>query len=846
MLKVDLCGKWSFHEEGSDKWLPAIVPGCNFTDLLENGKISNPFIGTNESQVQWVAEKEWEYTREFNLSTEMLKKKKIILNCEMLDTLAEVYINNILIAKTENSHIAYEWDIKNHVTKLTNNIRIKFLSPIAYMDKKQSEDAMPANHMGITGVPHIRKAQSHMGWDWGPILPISGITKSIFIIGYSEARIEKFFINQKHAQGRVELIVDINLEGKIEREYSILTTVITPSKLKIQQKSIYCQGFVEKIDIENPELWWTNDLSDKDVQPLYTVEVELIEDEKTIDKQTKRIGLRTITLNRNKDGYGKNFQFILNGIRIFAKGANWIPSDSFINRFTKEKVEYFIKAVANSNMNMLRVWGGGYYESEDFYDLCDEHGILVWQDFCFACAPYPFYNEEFLENVKAEIQYNVNRLKHRASLCLWCGNNEIEMMTPGWMNKRTLIKWTKTFFHEILPVELKKYDNVTPFVVGSPSASEFLKSVNSDKDGDTHLWHVWHGLQPLNYYRKRFTRFCSEFGLQSLPDLKTIKGFAEEKDYSLKSPVFMAHQKCASGNNKMLYYMSTRFRLPKTFEDTIYLSQLIQNECVKDATEHWRRNSGECNGSLYWQLNDCWPVTSWSSIDYEGRYKALQYGARHFNAPLTISIEDKKNKVKIYALNDYNQPFQGKIIISMEDFDGNLIKSDEFAVQIQGVSSNCIAEIDYKAELKTGKKNKVMIAELYDGEDLVSRKTVMFTAEKYAEFKNPNLTLEVQAQKGIAYVTIKADKFARFVKVDLLDSFKPFSDNCFDMLAGEEVTISIPVDNKLTEEELQKALSVTCINNIVPKGSRFSDTLTRMKIALIPINILNYIYYHFV
>lgn len=842
MKIIDLNGQWSFHEEGSSEWMPAEVPGCNFTDLMKNEKIENPFKGMNEDKVKWVGERNWEYTREFSMSASQMKYPQILLECEMLDTIADVYINDKLVGKSENAHIKLVMDITNFVCKLTNKIKIKFYSPIAYIESLQEKDVMPHNNNGITGVPHIRKPQCHMGWDWGPTLPISGIVKDIYIGLYGDAKIGDINIKQTHFSGNVKLNISAEIVGKSDNK--TIKVVLTAPNGSVESKTVN-DGECE-ILVKNPELWWPNDISDKERQPLYKVEVELECDGEVIEKKVKRIGLRTIKVNDSEDEYGRNFQFVVNGVAIFAKGANWIPADSFINRFDRKKCDYFITAIKNANMNMVRVWGGGYYESEDFYDLCDEYGILVWQDFAFACAPYPFYKESFLNNVKKELEYNIKRLKHRASLALWCGNNEIEMMTIGWIMKRELVKYTKIFFHDILPVEVAKYDKERAFIVGSPTSSEgFMTKVNDDSAGDTHLWHVWHGLQPLTYYRKRFTRFCSEFGLESLCDIKTIRGFAEEKDYSLKSEVFMAHQKCASGNSKMLYYMATRFRLPKKFEDIVYLSQVIQHECVKDATEHWRRNRGRCNGSLYWQLNDCWPVTSWSSIDYEGRYKALQYGARHFNAPVMVSLEDNASKVKFYIVNDKPTEFIGKLRYKVESFSGVVALEETLDIIMDGANAKKVKEVDFKKILKAVKlKENVLLAELLDEKGkVISRKSALFDAEKKLKLVDPMFSTAVKVKNGIATVTIKAQTYARFVRVDLDKTYKPFSDNYFDLLAGEEKVVTIAV-GEMTEEEVKQNLSVISANTVEPKSNAFGDFLVKTKVALTPLNIANFIYYH--
>lgn len=844
MKILSLNGAWEFHEESNSEWLPAEVPGCNFTDLMRAEKITDPFKGMNEQKAQHIATKNWEYMREFTLTSEMMKLPKIVLECDMLDTLAEVYINDTLVGKADNAHIKQVYDITNNVCKLTNKIRIKFLSPVNYIEKMQDSDPMPHSNNGITGTPHLRKPQCHMGWDWGPTLPLSGIVKDIRIVGYNNAQFGDFRVKQTHIESTVKLNISALTIGD-SADTNVKVTLVNPNG-EVEVSQIMISGEMEYL-IKKPELWWPCDVSDVDKQPLYTVNLELLQGDKVIDKISKRIGLRTIVINNEADQWGENFQFVVNGLAIFAKGANWIPADSFINRFDRTKCDYFLSAMQDSNMNMVRVWGGGYYESDDFYDLCDEKGILVWQDFAFACAPYPFYNNDFLMNVKKEVAYNVRRLRHHASLALWCGNNEIEMMTIGWAMKRELVKYTEIFFHKELPVELAQHDNVTPYIVGSPTSSKgFLNKVNADDAGDTHLWHVWHGLQPLTYYRKRFTRFCSEFGLESLCDIKTIRGFAEEKDYSLKSDVFMAHQKCASGNSKMLYYMSTRFRLPRGFTDIVYLSQLIQSECVRDATEHWRRNRGRCNGSLFWQLNDCWPVTSWSSIDYEGRYKALQYSARHFNAPITVSLDDKAGKVKVFVINDKNEDFEGEVEVRLEDFKGTTVHSEKFSVAIAKASSVNVKDLDFRKLTKGSKgKDKVLVVELTDGDDtIVSRKTVLFAPEKKLHLLNPNLTYSVEVEKGIAYITVNAEKYARFVKIDVDGTYKPLSDNYFDMLAGEETIVTIPVGN-MTAEEVEKAISVTSVNTVVPKSNAIGDWWVRTQVALTPINIANFIYYHF-
>ena len=503
-------------------------------------------------------------------------------------------------------------------------------------------------------------------------------------------------------------------------------------------------------------------------------------------------------LDRSPDEYGETFRFILNGVPLFIKGANFIPGDSLPTRFTRDKIEYLLDTALYSNMNMLRVWGGGYYESDEFYELCDKKGILVWQDFMFACQAYPFFDEAFLANVKTEIEYNIKRLRHHASLAIWCGNNEIEAMAMAWLNFPKYIKWTETFFYNILPEEVRKYDEDTPFIPGSPCGTGHMKETDGDNFGDTHLWAVWHGLQNMKYYRKRMTRFCSEFGFESLPDIKTIRTFAEKDDYDIHSPVFLAHQKCSSGNDKMLYYIASRFRLPEKFEDLIYLSQVTQLECISDATEHWRRNKGRCNGSIYWQFNDCWGVCSWASMDYYGNYKALQYRAKQFFAPVSVSIEDNDGKVKLYILNDKPKKQSLTLKCKIFDFEKGILqeKSRDFEVDaLENVECFTLFEKQLKKHFdltRIGVK-----AELYKNGKLINEKTYLFRPEKELQLKKPEMSLKTEVIGDEIAITVKSDRFARLVRVESSLSTLPLSDNYFDLLPGESKTVTMKLDEKL-------------------------------------------------
>ncbi len=842
-MKINLNGEWSFRRADTENWYPANVPGCNYLDLIANDLIIDPFYGTNEKDLYWVSEKDWEYVRNFSLTKEVLSAEKINLVCDCLDTICDIFVNGNLIGKGENHHLRYKFDIKEYA-KEENEIKIRFYSPVAYVLDKQKQETTPANCNGLNGIPHIRKPQCHFGWDWGPILTPSGISGDIYVEGLNVADINNILINQIHNEDNVKLAVNVAINNFNNSNIKCMAEVYAPNGKLIKEITANCTDKATlECEISNPELWWIRDISNTEKQPLYKVVVKILSGDIILDENIKKIGLRTIKLNQEVDKFGKNFQFVLNGEPIFAKGANWIPSDSFVNRTTREKLEYYIKSAADSNFNMIRVWGGGYYESEEFYDLCDEYGIIVWQDFAFACQPYPFFIDTFRENVLKEVEYQVQRLRHHASLGLWCGNNEIELMAIAWKLRTNYVAWTEKFFWDILPEAVSRFDKVTPYIAGTPVGVAHDKGFSNDNVGDTHLWAVWHGLKPMNYYRLRMTRFCSEFGFESLPDIKTIETYAKPEDYSLTSEVFKNHQKCASGNMKMAFYIASRFRLPKKFEDYIYLSQICEQECIRDATEHWRRNKGRCNGSLFWQYNDCWPVCSWSSVDYYGNFKALQYTSKHFFEPLMLSIEDSKKKLDLYVVNDRLAQYDGVINYKLYDFNGKKLMENKIICNIMPNSSGLIASIKID-ELKAGHnlKNCVFVADLLVDDEVVSHKTFLFDKEKNLNLPKSEISFKVDVEDGVAKITLTTDKFARLVRIHSKTNTTPFSDNYFDILPDEEKVVSWKVSG-MTAEQIKKDLVVSSVCDVVPKGSKFSDNLFRIKVFMIPINFGNWIYY---
>lgn len=838
-MKISLNGSWKFKKYSDAKWLDATVPGCNYLDLMTNGVIEDPFVGLNEKDCYFVAEADWEYEKKVKLTADDLNHQEIYLKCDMLDTLCDVFVNDVKVAYTENCHIRYAFEVKKYLKAGENTFRFYFHSPVNYVRNIAKSKPVPPNANGQNGVCFVRKPQCHFGWDWGPVLPPSGISGDIYIEGIDTAEVMEIIPVQKHYDGKVDIDVKTVIRKLDDKAVDCVVTLTCPDG-SVQTLEAESGVFT----IENPELWWTYELSGKDKQPLYLLKAQALCNGIVISEKEIRIGLRTVYLDRSRDKWGENFQFILNGVPVFAKGGNYIPSDSFINRFDNKRLTEMLQAARFSNFNIIRVWGGGFYESDDFYNMCDEMGILLWQDFAFACMPYPFFEDDFLANVKNEIESNVKRLRHHASLALWSGNNEIETMSGGWMNMRKYIKWTEIFFYQILEKEIRKYDTVTSFIPGSPCGSAYGEGVNSDNVGDTHLWSVWHGMASMKEYRNRMTRFCSEFGFESLPDIKTIRLFAEEKDYSLDSDVFTNHQKCGSGNDKMFYYIRSRFNLPQNFEDFIYLSQVTQMECISDATEHWRRNKGRCNGAIYWQFNDCWPVCSWASIDYYGNYKALQYSARHFNAPLSVSVEDTADYVKIHVLNDLREEQNLTVRYDIFDFSRGSSKFEEKEITVDAVKNEEVFTL-WTEDLrkKFSLKKSGILVRLYKDGEVISRKTFLFSQEKNLLMPKTKLTLEAKTEGDSIAVKVTADKFARLVCVSSDISLKPFSDNYFDLLPGESKTVYIPFEDGVEEKEQLAAIKAISLTDIPTRKITTKEIFSQAKMMLSPYNIGNCIFH---
>ncbi len=824
MKTQSLTGKWQFRQAGTQEWLPAAVPGGVHTDLLALGMIPDPFVGDNEKRVQWVAQSDWEYRRTFTPAVELLASPQVWLVCDGLDTLATIRLNGMELGRAENMFRQYRWDVKALLQAGENEVSIAFDSPVKYVSALQAVRPMAGVSQAIPGGPYLRKAPCQFGWDWGPQLPPIGIWKDIRLEGYAGARITDVHLRQLHAEDRVTVLAAIVLESYDGMPCQAVLRLTAPDGRVFESAAAVAPGGENRLQVEisNPQLWWPNGYGE---QPLYRADVELRQGGQVLDARKYQLGLRTLELRQQPDEWGRSFTFVVNGLPIIAKGSDWIPADSFPTRITDGYLENLIRDAALTHQNMLRVWGGGFYEEERFYDLCDRYGILIWQDFVFSCSAYPFDDPAFVENVRVEVLENVRRLRHRASLALWCGNNEMEwgLMDWGWKDRPdfTQIKaGYDQFFHHILPGWVAAEDSDHAYWPSSPSSNSPDEHPNSQVQGDAHYWDVWHGRKPFTAYRGQYPRFMSEFGFQALPPMATIRTYAQEADWNMTSYIMECHQKNDSGNQLMVAQMLDTFRLPKDFESLVYLSLVLQAEGIRYGVEHWRRHPRRVSGILYWQLNDCWPVASWSSLDYFGRWKALHYAARRFFAPLLLSIEDQPTAQGVYLTNETRQPWQGSVRWSLEMLDGRVLDAGEQAVSVAPFDVAAVCQLDFTGRLTDDLRRQVVFtAELWQAGQLLARQAAYFVPTKHLELVDPKITTAVSLAGDQLHIELTAHSLARLVELSLEGADVVFSDNYFDLPAGRVIEISTPLPAGWTLTQARAALKVRSVYDSFAHGA---------------------------
>ncbi len=799
---------WQFQFGEDSKWFNAKVPGCIHLDLLEHRLIPDPFIDLNEKEVKWVADRDWDYRLVFTPKKDLLIRSHKKLCFYGLDTYATVLLNGQKIIEADNMFCKWEKNVSNILIEGENELIIKFRSPIKeilpILEKR--DYTLPADNDKAGGVsPYTRKAPYHYGWDWGPCLVTSGIWKNIELIGWESWSVDNVFINQIEVNKN---IAKLELQAQIisnTKQDGLITLSETELSLRKEENIDLSKGINHikfDFDILQPSLWHPIGYGD---QYLYSFDIVFHADGLE-NKFTKRIGLRKIIIEREEGEKGQSFSIKVNDYYVFSKGANWIPADSFTPRLTKKDYSYLLKSAIQANMNTLRVWGGGIYESDSFYELCDEMGILVWQDFMFACSMYPG-DKQFLKNTKKEIEYQIHRLKEHPSIFLWCGNNEIAWawFDWGWKDQLPESVYRKDYnnlFHKLISKSCKELDPSRLYWPTSPGHTLDLPEVGQKYgSGDNHYWGVWHGGDDFEEFNNNTGRFMSEYGMQSFPDLKTIEAFANRKDWDQDSEVIKSHQKASLGNKNVIMYIEKYYPKPKDFESLTILSQLMQSDAIKYAVEAHRRNMPYCMGTLYWQLNDCWPVASWSSVDYFGNWKALHYSAKSFFNYAISSIIEEKNKVIVFIVNDKNETYGLDVRLRVYGFDGSIFKEYNKKVTVAPIYSKAILELDRDQLISNNDKNKIFLScELFRDQEKIAKNNYFFTRPKYLALPAPEFEYHYKLHNGKHLISIRAKTFIARIYINCANMIGVFSDNFFDMIPNEEREIEFSPKRNVTKD----------------------------------------------
>ncbi|RXZ79532.1 glycoside hydrolase family 2 protein [Paenibacillaceae bacterium] len=798
MLLLTLNGTWKMKRTDESEWIDGLVPGSVYNDLLQAGKMEDPFFRDNEYDALELSKFDYEYTREFHVEQNVLDHDVVLLRCEGLDTLCELFLNGTSVLKADNMHRTYEIDIKSLIVPGQNVIHIVFQSATLYALEKEQEQHLSSCADAVPGISHIRKAHSMFGWDWGPQIPDTGIWRNINIVGYDIGRIDDVYVTQHHSDNKVNLDIKVDLQNWNDAELNLRAQLVSPDgKTYEQEIAVSGLGATLQLEIDDPHIWWPHNYGS---HPLYALTVQLLRGGESVDDRSLNIGLRTMTIRQDKDTWGESFEFEVNGKKIFAMGANYVPEDNVFGRINYERTLKLIKSCVEANYNCIRVWGGGYYLDDYFYDLCDQYGLIVWQDHLYACGNYDF-NEAFKESIRLETIDNMKRIRHHASLGLWSGNNELEYAWAYWgWGERYGEKLQNDYikqFEEYLPELSKSLDPNTFYWRSSPSSTGYFDDPNNEHIGDMHYWDVWHGRKPITEFRTLYPRFMSEFGLQSFPSLKTVESFTLPEDRNIFSYVMESHQKNGTGNEKILYYISEYFKYPKNFDTLLFVSQLIQAEGMRVGIEHWRRNRGRCMGAIYWQLNDIWPVASWSSLDYFGRWKAGHYSAKRFFAPVLASACEEGTAVALHVTNETLNQVEGQLSWRLMNHRSEIIQSGERAVAIDDLSTQEVVSLDFAAELNTKQKLRQSYLEfdfVVDGQS-VSGGTVQFVKAKHFDYVNPNITSRISETADSFIVELESQAFAKFVELDLQVADALWSDNIFDLSASSVKTVSVKKEN---------------------------------------------------
>ena len=810
---------WEFSQAGSNEWMSARVPGTVHQDLLDHGRLPDPFYGMNEQKVQWVEKEDWLYRTVFTVTADQLKSDAAWLTFEGLDTYADVYLNGSLLLKADNMFVGHKLAVKDVLREGENRLMIRFRSPVEETAPQWDTDGFnyPADndHSEKRMSVYTRKAPYSYGWDWGIRLATSGIWRPVKLTFCNGAAIDDFFVRQQEVTEQV---------AKVDNQLEINNVTSTPKEAQV--KVVYAYG--EQADtltrtvvlqpgknslsmpawIEKPHLWMPNGWGDP---ALYTFTATVSVDGKEVASWEEAIGLRSIRVVMEDDKDGKSFYFEVNGKPMFAKGSNYIPGDALLPNMTGERYARLFEDIRAANMNMVRVWGGGIYEDDRFYEEADRNGILVWQDFIFACTTYP-HDPTFLKRVSEEAVYNMRRLRNHASLAMWCGNNEIYegMRYWGWKDKYSPVVWKEmtegydVLFRQLLPELVEANDPGRFYMHGSPYEANWGRP-ESWKIADSHNWGTWYGQKPFESLDTEIPRFMSEYGFQAFPEMKTIRMFASPEDYELESPVMNAHQKASIGNFLIKKTMALYYKVPEKFEDLIYAGLILQGQGMRHGIEAHRRHRPYCMGSLPWQLNDSWPVVSWSSIDYYGNWKAMHYQIRRAFAPVLVDAIKEGNNLSYYIMSDRLTDEELTLNLELMDFNGKVYRKQK----VDGLLPANTSKLFYQEPVEqalAGRDSATtfmhMVVKSKKGE-VLSDEIYYFAHPKDQLLPKTPLQWQVKQKKGYCEVTVKADKLARDIFIEVPVQGVRFSDNFFDLLPGQKKKVIITSPDGKSLDHLQ-------------------------------------------
>ncbi|MDQ8192935.1 glycoside hydrolase family 2 TIM barrel-domain containing protein [Coraliomargarita sp. SDUM461004] len=815
-LHQTLNGEWNYHSKGDNKISgKATVPGCIHTDLLREGKIDAPYFRDNEAKLFWIGEENWIYEKEFKVEEHILAQPIHSLHCKGLDTLAQLNLNGHTIGQTDNMYRHWSFDVTQYLKPGKNLLRIEFQAATPWLRERKESSKVALQKVGsYEALPRaeLRKEPCNFGWDWGPVLTTCGIWLPIYLEGHQGTKLQTAKIEQFHKNGQVELKVSPEFEGN--KQTTGQTVVRLYRNDLLITESIQKTTEPHALTVKDPDLWWPAGMGEA---ALYQLQVQhKSPQDAVINTINYRIGLRTIRLITKDEANGQSFYFEVNGKPIFSKGSNWIPADSFPNNVSESKMRQLLEDAKAANMNMIRVWGGGYYEPNVFFDICDELGLMVWQDFMFCCSTYPTDNDAFMQNVAQELREQITRLRHHASLCLWCGNNELEMYHTGDRWDAMHMPWSEyaKLFDQLMPQLVKELNPECNYWPGSPHSPQGNRlDYNNPSCGDAHIWDVWFHDKESSYHLDCSHRYISEFGFSSFAHPTTINSFTDPEDRIIGSYVLGQHQRNRKGDGMILNHIFKRFKLPSSFEKIVWLSQITQGDIMREAIEHWRRLQPHTMGALYWQLNDCWPVTSWSTLDYKGRWKASHYMTRRYFAPLLLSVKKlgEGNAFEIWLTQDVESEISGQLEVKAWRTSGELLHTENLTLGPTLILSDAIARYQNSQFLKKASKQEVIIEVKFRMNEQVSTALHHFIPLKHVKLEKPEIQVEfdVQVAENKLQIKLQTNRPSPFTFVDLADQELRASDNFVHLFPNDTQVLNVALNNSRKSNDWLQKLTIS-------------------------------------